>query len=257
MQKRIIPLDMTLEQDILKKIEQEDIAPKPVWHFWVREVVLWGMIALSIVVGGIAGATSWFRLTQSDLPFHIAAVGKKFSAVLIVLPYAWMLLLAIVLWLAYVQLKHTRHGYRMRLWVIALMCIGGSVAFAAGFHQVDMGRKVDDGLRHVKVYNAAFDRERAFWNQPEEGRLIGKIQSIETTSTTTMLLVETPGKDEWMVVVIPALLEELPHPIQQEMLIRVLGSVRRPYMFDATQISLIPPPPKAFLRRGKDKSERK
>ncbi len=233
-----------LQQQILAKIKDESLSPKPRWHFLLKERLVWTFGALALSVGAAAVSVMLY-LAKSNEWFILADSDRGLAAwLLLSLPYFWLVFLALFLWLLSYNLKHTRSGYRYPTILIALAAILASVILGGAFFALGLGAKIDDILgRQAPLYDRVFNPHIDLWSRPEEGRLSGLVVAL--TGEEHFLLADR-DRGEWRVnnndnddlVVIG-------QPI------RVVGKISGDREFTASKI-LIMKPGRSFFKRLND-----
>lgn len=186
-----------LQQQILAKIKNESLSPKPRWHFLLKERLVWTFGALALLVGGAAVSVMLY-LAKSNEWFILAEGDRSFAAwLLLSLPYFWLVFLALFLWLLSYNLKHTRSGYRYPTVLIALAAVMASILLGVAFFALGLGAKIDDVLgRQAPLYDRVFNPHIDLWSRPEEGRLSGLVVAL--TDEEHFLLADRE-RGEWLV----------------------------------------------------------
>lgn len=233
-----------LQQQILEKIKNESLSPKPRWHFLLKERLVWTLGVLALLVGAAAVSVMLY-LAKSNEWFALAEGDRSFAAwLLLSLPYFWIVFLSLFLWLLSYNLKHTRSGYRYPAILIALAAILASVILGGVFFALGLGAKIDDILgRQAPLYDRVFNPHIDLWSQPEEGRLLGLVVAL--TDEEHFLLADR-NRGEWQVV----------NNDDDDLVIigqpiRVVGRISGEREFTATKI-LTMKPGRSFFKRLND-----
>lgn len=170
----------TLAHDVLAHIEEEHIAPKPRWHFLIKDYVVWATGIASLVVGSVAVSVIIFAAVNSDFAYRHLLSRGPFEHIVQLLPVLWIVLLAVFVALAYYNFKHTKHGYRHRLIAVVSTSILISIAAGTGLYAAGASQIADYAVSRALPFHPAFDEKRqALWVQPERGLLAGYVVSIE------------------------------------------------------------------------------
>ena len=82
-----------LSQKVLEEIKDKKIEPKAKWQFLLKDSFVWILFGLSIFVGALATAAAIFNIKFSDWDIYDRAPGGRFSFVMEVLPYFWVIIL--------------------------------------------------------------------------------------------------------------------------------------------------------------------
>jgi hypothetical protein len=93
-----------------------------------------------------------------------------------VLPFVWVIVFGLMVFVGVYELRHTKRGYRYPLWQIFGSSIVLSLAGGAALHFVGLGYTTDHMLgQHMGMYNSQEKLERKLWQNPDDGRLLGRV----------------------------------------------------------------------------------
>ncbi|MBU1152058.1 hypothetical protein KJ632_04520, partial [Patescibacteria group bacterium] len=99
-------------KNILKKIRDQHISPRPRWEFLLKDYTMWVAFGLCVIIGGIASSVTIFRLINSDWDVY-ERTGHSFASFAFEsMPYFWILLFALFVVIAYLNFTHTKKGYK-------------------------------------------------------------------------------------------------------------------------------------------------
>ncbi len=120
-----------IENKILKEIKKRGMKPKPRWYFVLRNFSFWFLSFLFILIGGVSFASLLYKIsnTYEVLQFVFDNNLLIFKSVLLFIPYIWLLLLIIFLFLAIYNFKKTEFAYRYNLTLIVSLFFLASVIF--------------------------------------------------------------------------------------------------------------------------------
>lgn len=175
---------MNLEEKILQKIRDEKIAPKPFWYFLVKDYSLWGLVFISIILAAICIAPIIFILQNLELDYAKHITGNIFSFTLIILPYPWIILCVITTYFATLAWERTKNGYKFdgkKVFVISFLV---SLILGILLNMWNIGRKVDNEFKSASFgsYKTFEERRKEFWFDPNQGRILGTVDRIATSS---------------------------------------------------------------------------
>lgn len=178
-----------ISKSVIDKIDKKHIKPIPKWQFILMNVALWTIFVVTILLGGIA--TSIVILKLSNTQWELAPrIGGRF---LIVLPYIWFGLIALMVFLASKIFESTKKGYRRSHWVIAGISVLSSIILGSIFYITHAAENVEETMqRNLPPYKEFLEIREKVWHAPEEGILPGTI--IEQTSDTLILLNDITGQ---------------------------------------------------------------
>ena len=183
-----------LKAQLFERIESEQVCPRPRWVFASRECVVWFLWFISVVVGALAVAISLFVVTHHQYAFYEATHDNWFTFAVEVLPYIWIFIFLFMLYTAFYNLQHTKHGYRYPVWMIVSSSIVLSFAGGAALQLFGLGYSVDKVLGdHMAMYMSQEKLERKLWQAPHEGRLLGQQLLSTVVPTSTIVFKDVHG----------------------------------------------------------------
>ena len=185
-----------LSQEIVQQLEKTQAAPKPRWHFLLRNYVIWSLGAVSVVLGGVSVSVMIYMLQSNDWEIFIES-NNPVLFMLGTLPYFWAGLLALMVGVALYNVRHTKTGYRYHGYTVILASIVVSVLLGVGLFASGVGRAVDHVLEdNIPVYSSVFVRKAHLHATPEHGLLAGAVHSVGDDS---IRVIDIDGK-EWTVL---------------------------------------------------------
>ena len=165
-----------LIDNVLEKIQEEQIEPKSKWAFLLKDGVVWSVGIASLLLGSLALAVIFSVLFNADFELGRQLGKPGVRMFFLVLPYLWVVLLGVFILLAHYQVRHTKRGYKFSLPVIILSVIGGSLVLGAGLYQLGVGQAVDEHfVQRSELYRGVIQGRLDFVHNPEEGRLSGRV----------------------------------------------------------------------------------
>jgi hypothetical protein len=174
----IQPTNDLVKTKVLERIECGSICPRSRFFFKSRECVLWSLWLLTVLLGAIAVAVSFFVLLHHTYSLYEVTHGSFWSFFIETLPLLWLFLFIVMVIFAVYNLRHTKNGYRYPLWQIFGSSLVLSLAGGALLHLAGAGFILD---KHIGLmtdyYESQEKREQKIWQQPEQGRLLGRLQA--------------------------------------------------------------------------------
>jgi len=189
---------MNNAKEIFNKIKEKKIEPKSKWKFLLKNYLIWVFFSLAILVGSIAFSVIIFLLTDNDWDVYKYLDKNFISYILLSLPYIWIIILIIFSFLAYLNYKHTKSGYRINPITIVFISIllsvfAGGIMFSIGF-----GKIIDSTLsKNMPYYEKMIGYRQAVWNNPEKGLLAGKIIKINNEND---FYIKSLDDKDWQIV---------------------------------------------------------
>lgn len=179
--------ETSVRDRVFDMIESQGVAPRPRYVFLCQNWLVWGLWVLSIMFGALAVAVLLFVSTHRYYDIYEAMYDNFFTFMLEALPYVWFVVFAGMLALAVWQLKHTRRGYRLSATVLGVSSFVFSLVLGGLFHVGGFGWSLDMWLGEVApMYVSQAQMERKMWQNPAEGRLIGRQIGGAAAPTSTV-----------------------------------------------------------------------
>lgn len=218
----------SLRERVLTEIQEHGIEPKPRWHFLVHECMVWSVAALSLLVGSVAAALSFYIIDASRFTLHGLYYSDLYTFVE-ALPYIWLVLLCVGLVYGGYALRQTRRGYRFPLGYVVLGSVALSVLVGGFVHGAGWTEAIDRYLlTTMPSYRPLAGYHTEHWMHKEEGDLVGVI--IELTEDAFTL--EDLDGDVWTVTVASST-RRPPVPLLPAMRVRVVGTTTPEGVFAA------------------------
>jgi hypothetical protein len=186
-----------LKETLLHRIESENVCPKSKLFFQSRECLVWFLWMLSVVVGAFAVAVSLFVVIHHQYAFYEATHDNFFTFLVDALPYLWFMVFGLMAYVAVFNIRNTSHGYKYSVSIIlgsslVLSFAGGSALQLFGFgYSIDhiLGSSMNSYMSQEKI-------EKKLWQEPAEGRLMGK-QVFGTLAPTSTIIFEDISGNRW------------------------------------------------------------
>lgn len=193
-------MEKNLSKKVLEKIKKEQIKPAPRWEFLLKKSVLWGILIVALLIGGVATGVVIFMLKSQDWDLHKYLDSSFLRFLLESLPYFWLLVLGVFILVVLYNFKHTEHGYRYRSSTVMGIGIGVTVLLGLAFFGTGMSQAVENSiLQKFPTYQKiSHDRMMDRWKHPERGLLAGEV--TEFLNGDKLMLVDFNG-EEWTIIV--------------------------------------------------------
>lgn len=183
-----------LSEQIKDKIH--DLKPKPRWQFNFKYALAWFLLAVAVLLAGLAWSVIIYNLQLEDWDWYMAG-HCSWQVIIASLPYVWLIMAVLLTVAADYYLKQTKRGYLLNLWqwlgaVLVVSFIFGLLVNALGW-SAGMDDRVSPRL-------PAFDRQIAWrektWHNPAQGMLVGIIIDRQPAS----LRLRDHRNTEWQVL---------------------------------------------------------
>jgi hypothetical protein len=184
----------SLKDTLLERIEQEHLCPRSTIFFRSKECLIWFWWILSVMVGALAVAVLQYILIYRSYALFEVTHDNFWIYLLEVVPYVWIVVFSVMIFIAVYNLRHTRRGYRYSLKFIIgssliLSLVGGSLLYYFGLGQV-----IDNQFgRYASLYASQNRLEHEFWQKPLEGRMLGKQVNVTLEPGRIIVFADVEG----------------------------------------------------------------
>jgi hypothetical protein len=215
---------MDIKKTLLEKIETEHVTPISQWKFLVRGYGLWVVSGILLIFGSLGVASVLYIITKNDWDIYSEIHESRLTHIICTLPFLWLALFGIMIVLLYIDLKHTKHGYKYNAIALVLATFAASVCIGGCLHAAGFGEELDELIREKAPRQAhIFNPRMKGLSHPEKGVLMGRVTIIEPSTTTIKIYIENPLlKGTWIVITEESTLLP-PQGIKINDRIRVLG----------------------------------
>ena len=224
---------MKLSQEVIQKIKDKKILPRPKWKFVLKNYFIWIFGIISLVIGSLAMAVIIYMIRNNDWDLHERLSGSLFGTILMTLPYFWLIILVLFIGVVYYNIRHTKTGYHYNLLNIILVSIILSVMLGQIFYNLGLGRAIDERLaQHFSLYDKMFCQNSLIWHHPDKGLIVGDVFSPKGKK----LLNNDLNNNRWTIFI-----DRLPTmpllPVGQR--IKIIGGVLNDNQFMANEIRFL------------------
>lgn len=165
-------------QKLFEKIKKEGVSPKPGWIFTVKNYLLWTGGVLFILVEGAAVSVVIYILRYSEWGVYERLTEGVGQFLLLVMPIFWLVLLAVLAWVIFFDIRHTKRGYRYPAYMVITAVLLVGLSLGVIFSYWGVGRYIDNTLSgNAPYYSEIINPRMDFWCAPEKGRLFGVVYS--------------------------------------------------------------------------------
>lgn len=171
---------MNLEEKIKNKIDQEKLSPKSKYSFVLREWVVWMFGILSVIIGGLIVSAALFHLRNTHWGIYNVTHDNFFDFLLEFLPFVWIILFSLFVFLTYKFLRTTRRGYKYNF----ISIIGGTFVLTIVFGIISFnfgaGFVIESKFGpRIPFYKDIEMKEKNLWDNFEKGLFLGMIVKKE------------------------------------------------------------------------------
>jgi hypothetical protein len=167
---------------------------------------------------------TFFVLNHRQYALYEATHDNFFTFMAEVLPFLWIVVFGLMVFVGVYELRHTKRGYRYPLWQIFGSSLVLSLAGGAALHLLGLGYSTDHMLgQRMPMYNSQEKIEAKMWQAPDDGRLVGRFGGPQPAPSTLVRFTDVSG-NEWGVNVDELSLPERELMEQAEM-VRLIGQI--------------------------------
>ena len=208
----------------MSRIGCGEVSPRSRRFFQTRECVVWALWLISVIVGALAVAVTLFVITFRQYGLYEATHDNFFTFMVEVLPFLWIIVFGLMVFVGVYELRHTKRGYRYPLWQIFGSSMVLSLAGGATLHLFGFGYSTDHMLgQRMHMYNSQEKIEEKMWQAPDEGRLLGRFGEPVNPPSTLVRFTDVSG-NEWKVN-IDELSEKEKGLMRKDEVVRLIGQV--------------------------------
>ncbi len=185
-----------ISKNILKEIDEKHIRPIPKWQFILLHVGLFAMFGLAILFGSMATGIMLLHIATTDWEIVPRLAGGLHSFIY-VLPYIWILVTALMIFLATLVYKHTTKGYKLKPSLVVAISIIASLAMGSILFATNSAEGIEMALRrNIPPYEQYNKMQKRIWQAPDQGVLPGVIIDIKEDS---IMLLDDFSEKRWTI----------------------------------------------------------
>jgi len=185
-----------ISQNVLDKIKEDDLKPKPKWVFVLWNVMLIASFISAILVGALVTGLVILKLSHLEWGFMRIIGDGVLPGYWEVLPIMWLGLLVLVVILASQVFEMMEGNYKYSHWIVLGGAVVSSILLGGVVYASRLADVLENSLRaNLNVYEQMETLAEQKWNLPEKGLLPGKIIEIRESDFD----LEDLKDNEWIV----------------------------------------------------------
>lgn len=188
-----------LSEQVIKKIEQEKIFPKPKWSFFLKNYFVWSLGALSVLFGAISFSLIIYLFKDGSELSHNNFGATFWEVFLGIVPVFWLIFLGLFTFIAFLNIKNAKRAYKYSPALIFVSSIIVSIALGATLYMFGASQKFDNLLgrnAHPFLYKNFMNPQIDFWSEAEKGRLAGIISEVNSDKSFFIVDIDS---NRWLV----------------------------------------------------------
>lgn len=183
---------------VWKYISDKQLKPLPRWRFWCKEILLWGLFFIFLLVASISFAFILLEFLNADWDLYPQLTGSLVDYISMIFPYFWLICLSVVVVLAYYNFSLTRRGYKYGLLWIFLGTICLSAVLGTVMYFTNLGQWLDSvSQTYLSSHRLLISRQPELWSRPERGILGGQIVML---SLPKFVEIKSFDNRNWLIV---------------------------------------------------------
>ena len=176
---------MALSEKIIATIKNKHLQPIPRWHYIIKNYLFIILYITAITIGGFVFSAGLFLIANQDWGLNTYLKFNPIIFYLSVLPYFWLLALAIFAGLSFYNLYRTKRGYKFPIIIAIIIYLLSTSLLGYGLYKNGIGVKIEQTATNLPYYNR-LNYTRAVWSKHEDGLMAGKIINIQDNKIKLM-----------------------------------------------------------------------
>jgi uncharacterized membrane protein len=145
----------SLSRDVIEAIKSREVIPIPRWQILLHRSVFWISAILSILIGALAFSVTDYVFFDNEGVGASALIESPLEGILQGAPLLWLIVSAVFMASAYISLRKTRSGYKIRPTFIIGSVLLSTIILGLFLDLFDFGHGVYYYLTHqTSVYEA-------------------------------------------------------------------------------------------------------
>ncbi len=163
--------------DIIKK---QNIKPKPKWYFDLKNISIWVLYLIFMLIGAISFAIILFAIQQTDFELLSHFGHSKLELFLSTLPFIWIVLLIIFILGSLYAIYYSQRGYKFTFSKLIAINVGLSVLIGTMFF-IGGGAAWFENAFAIRTgfYESIQKKKERIWQNPDKGNLAGVIEELK------------------------------------------------------------------------------
>ena len=182
--------------DVLALIQKEHLTPHSKWRVFFGHYVVWTVSLLALLFCSASFGLFLTILFSNDWDLYTELHESSVVYGLSVVPYLWIIFIAVFYFYAKYAFNKTETGYRYEQARIVVGSIAVSILLGVAIYFSGIAQDLDDYfVANVPCYHQLTGNHTTLWSLPNQGLLSG---TIATTGTSMFYLTDFNGRT-WVV----------------------------------------------------------
>lgn len=190
----------SVKDRVFTVIDEHNVEPRSKYVFHCQNGLVWSVWLATVLLGALATAILLFTSSYRYYDMYEAMHDNFVTFFVQALPVLWVLAFIVLMYVAMRGLRATRRGYKLSPMWIAGSSVGVSLVLGFLANMSGFGFVVDKFFgEYAPMYYSQAEREAKLWQQPAEGRLLGR--QVGTKQTDMIVFIDTTGTS-WQIDVL-------------------------------------------------------
>lgn len=173
-------------EKIVTIIKETGTQPHSRWYFVVKNIAVWVLSLLCLILGALAISAIIFRFSNAGLFLFETNRFQTIKTALRLVPLVWTVALLLFGYLTLREIRQTTRGYQHKLSTLLAGIILGSIVLGIAGYMLGSGYILDKFAdKHLPFHEGIEALMFSHWQQPDIGFLAGEI--LEHTDQTMTL----------------------------------------------------------------------
>ncbi|MFM2383968.1 MAG: hypothetical protein RIQ72_540, partial [Candidatus Parcubacteria bacterium] len=181
---------------VLSRIEQEGIKPHGRWYFILKNELLWSIGILTVLIGACAVSAALYNLSHTEFELYQVTHDSALLFFYDMMPFVWIFGLLIFIGIGYIQIRHTKKGYKYPLYILVGGMLLISIALGVMLHSIDIGKRTEEVFgRYIPFHRSGEMIRQDRWINAPKGIVAGEVILVDTQ----MFAVKDFKGEQWLI----------------------------------------------------------
>jgi hypothetical protein len=125
--------------EIIKKIKKDEIKPVPKWQGRFFGILIWTVVFITVILSSVF--LSLVMINLFEIPIHFFSM-NYFILLVHFMPFVWLGLIGIFLFLGFLIFNRTKRAYRHRILTIVMILFLATFIFSLVFNRLNIDRQI-------------------------------------------------------------------------------------------------------------------
>ena len=185
----------TISERVIRKIEEDNVAPLGKWRFVLKNNTFWVLWGLSVLIGACAIAATIFVFINAGWRYQQITHDSLSQFFFDMIPLFWIVSFGLMVFLGYYNVRHTSRGYRFSFFLVVIASVVASIVGGTILYAIGIGKDIDDFRYPIPFADPITIIEENRWNNAGRGLFSGIVKSFDNNSQSLTLIL-TSGEEK-------------------------------------------------------------